>query len=418
MTRKIILIICHVIAIPLIAYIFIIKSNNIATTFLNAYLGDHEAQSQLADYYEKKSNFEQVKKWRFKSAAGNYCQGYINYAVDTAKDNNIPEAISFLEKCANIGCLECGEVLTKAFGEGTLFENYGEKSYKMEIDPVKAEVWAEKTGSFAIPPNENAEYYKQLKMRTWHLCGVANFFDKNGKKNFAKAAKCLEKEIQMLPEINSSINYDHKEDAYKILGTIYLYGGYGVEKNEEKGAGYFLTAKHPRNLEAIKVLFNGKGTKKDITEAKILATQMDFVRMLYLPSEQGYEFYNCRLKEYGPYREVNIEARKEMKKMTFNMEKKEIVSQELIEKKEKKFLTDDQWEKLNSVVGKTDFFNLPSSFFIHNSILRNYRYTYIYAMKDGQIQLLEYGPSIIERPGEKVCEHLFEMAGLKFEERE
>ncbi len=420
MKRKILLIIWHVFAVLVIAYVFVSLSFDDSTIFMKAYLGDRTYQTKLADYYEKKGDKESAMKWLEKSASGGNCQGYHDLALKLAYNEKIDQAVIILEKCARIGCTYCGRLLTEAYSTGELFANYSHdsKKNKIDIDIEKSARWAEITLYKNNFPSSGDDKYNQHK--AFYLCGLVNFHGYNGKKNLPKALECFEKAVNISKELKGQHLEYEDSIILGILGHLYVYGGDGIEKNISKGAQYFLSEKKENIYESIKLLFNGIGVEKNVSEAKALAGNKQLLKYLNFPAEKNHELYTCNLKDHNPlYNDFTIEITKKLDDIFIEYVikgQKDSPKVEIIEKKKEK-MSLSEFMEFHSFLDSINFFNIPSESHIKPfySIKKSQNpLIFMFAIKEGQIQIIQHMPYDDERPGEEFCMKLFQIAGIEY----
>lgn len=389
----------------LIAIALLFRTNSLPGYFFRAYLGNAEAMNEVSSYYYSKEKYDIAEKWSAKSAEKGSVRGYISYAYLSALRGEKEKSVEILKKGVENGCIRCGYYLARGFAYGRLIEDLlGEE---MVISPEESAKWAIRTSLFTT----NDDNEKELIIASLYACADINF--KGRENDFINAKNCAEKAINSTYYKTHGTRY--RGDFEKIYSLINLYGAIGIEPNEKKGAEYFINyigniekerfVDYDNYLEAIKILFNGKGFEKNIKKAKELSKDHLFEDLLEIPLGKESEIYRCvevlafnrgsyivdLTKEKNQYKIVERTGknRKILKKISVSTEQLDILRDKL------------QKEDLFSTYN----YNYPGCLSEGSS-------SNFYARKGAELQLLYY--TCHHKPIIKpFCSEIFKLAGLE-----
>ncbi len=397
--------IIHGTVLFLIAQALLFRTNSLPGYFFRAYLGNAYAMNEVSSYYYSKEKYDIAEKWSAKSAEKGSVEGYRFYALLTAQRGEKDRSIEILKKGVENGCIRCGYYLSRGFAYGRLMEDIlGEE---MAISPEESAKWAIKTSSFTT----NDDNEKELIIASLYVCADINF--KGRENDYINAKNCAEKAINLAYYKTHGARY--QGDFEKIYSLINLYGAKGIEPDEKKGAEYFIDyidnikkekyIDYGNYLEAIKILFNGKGVEKNIEKAKKLSKKQDFEDLLNIPLGKETEIYRCiKVLAFnnGEYI-VDFVKEKNQYKIIERSGKNQKILQTIP-------VSTKQLSVLQDKLQRADLFSTYSN--VSPWCLSEGSSSNFYARKGDKLQLLHYTchykPMI-----EPFCSEIFKLAGLE-----
>ncbi len=247
------------------------------------------AQYNLGRMYKKVKNYQEALKWYQKAADQGDATAQVElgfmyeYGQDQGVSQNYQEALKWYQKAAAQGDAAAQSNLGRMYEDGRgVSQNYQE-ALKWYIKSANQGYWeaAGKPGHLALKGNRFAQEWiiqeagKGNKTAQYTLCemyirgvGVEQDVDK-GAECYIKAAKQgSEDNVDIFDELLSKIalvggefvqqwaiaeaEKGHKTAQY-ILGRMYEQGE-GVEKDEDKAAGWYIKAANQRQWKATKIL--------------------------------------------------------------------------------------------------------------------------------------------------------------------
>jgi TPR repeat protein len=408
----IILIITGITAVALLYF----TGKGLTAKYLRAFLGDVQSQAELGDYYGYEIKRQDSALYWYKKAAKN---GRIHEFAEYARNiinKKDPRGLEIYKEICLSGDFEACESIADSYKYpfNTPMSIYIKKS-----DPISMLWWYDK----AI---EQAEKFENKELLTSLLEKQAQFY---------LAFKAFYRNPEIPPDHKKALSYLERAEkisasyygkgyvGYSILldiGIIHLYGGYGVERDEKKGADYILKEKHKflAARELAKLYFNGIVVPQDFEKVKKV-TEFYPLKLLMLddydeksednifnfPKEPGNELYKCflRIAFVAEQKEVAVSKNNDRYMLKYKVYQEKKLKSEV-----KKNLSAKEWAGVEDKINTIKFFELYSDNGLQSPDGHSYK---VEGIKDGRFQLIyRYVNGTDIYP---LCDYLFELAGQK-----
>lgn len=186
-----------------------------------AFMGSVNAQVGLAKYYANlDGKDEEALFWFKKAAEKGRIEEFSEYAWRLVREND-PNKFDVLKEVAIAGDADACSVIAEAY----LFTGFDQfRQYIKKPDPAATEWWHDK----AIEQAEKIKNKDLLFLLLNRTASLYLAFDKQ-----FVSSKPAPDHKKALSYLDRAKKISENESVYE-LGMIYLYGGYGVEKDEKK----------------------------------------------------------------------------------------------------------------------------------------------------------------------------------------